>query len=208
MKSNQGSQILFLVVASVIVLLGVLYFSKSIVYSREQSAQLNQAVIAELYAAELLELLRSHTPDQLKTKMSKNPVEASQKPYKFCAHVNLLNRKDGFMLNADPIADLPPSVLDGPTKEAKANRYYQIQIADIKGTDKDDSITVNKDLCKYTAEEIYLNGDTAKGGEKVELKLDERFVLTVGVSWLARDKKGDTVKQVVLSSLIPERKVP
>lgn len=206
MKSKQGSQILYLIIASVIVIMGVLYFAKSLIYSREQSAQLNQSVIAESYAVELLELLRSHSPEQLKSNFSKNPIDSKLDPYKFCAHINLLNRNDGVLLNEDSLATMPPTILDGNSSKTKANRYYQIQVANVKGDAKNDSIIVNKDLCKNTAKEIYLNGDTPAKGETIELGTDDRFIVTVGVSWLQKDKKGDNVKQVVLSSLIPEKK--
>ena len=145
-------------------------------------------------------------PEQLKANFSKNPIDSKLEPYKLCAHINLLNRDDGVILNEDPLARLPPITLDGNTAKTKANRYYQIQIANIKGDDKNDAITVNKDRCANTAKDLYLNGNAPAKGETVELGPDERFVITVGVSWLQRDKKGDNVRQVVLSSLIPEKK--
>ncbi len=209
MKSNRGSQILFLVIASVIVIMGVMYFAKSLMYSREQSAQLNESVIAESYAVELLEFLRSQTPEQLKANFAVNPIDSNLEPYKFCSHVNLLNRSDGIVLNEDPIARMPSTILDiGTSAKTKANRYYQVQVADIKGTAVSDTIQVNKDLCKNSAKEVFLNGNAKVGAETIELLPDERFILTVGVSWLQKDKTGENVKQVVLSSLIPEQKTP
>ncbi|MBI1859319.1 MAG: hypothetical protein HYR96_00160 [Deltaproteobacteria bacterium] len=204
MKSNRGSQMLYLIIASVIVIMGVLYFSQSLMYSRKQSVELNHTVIAENYAAELLEYLRSQTPQQLKANFSKNPVNATLGAYKFCAHINLLNRTDGVTLNLDPIAALPPSVLDGATPQTKANRYYQIQIADIEGTAASDSITVNKNYCANTAKEVFLYNIPQGAGETVGLLKNERFIITVGVSWYQRDKSGNNLKQVVLSTLIPE----
>ena len=98
---------MYILIASVIVVMGVMYFAKSMMYSREQSAELNRSVLAESYAVELLEYLRSQTPKQLKANFSKNPIDTKLAPYKFCAHINLLNRTEGVLLNKDPIASLP-----------------------------------------------------------------------------------------------------
>ena len=174
-------------------------------YSREQSAELNRSVLAESYSVELLEYLRSQTPKQLKANFSINPIDAKLPPYKLCAHINLLNRTEGVLLNKDPIASLPISLLDGATEKTRANRYYQIQVANVVGDAADDSIKVTTNYCNKTAKDIVFFGEAPAMGQ-VALAAQERFVLTVGVSWFQKDKKGDNIKQVVVSSLLPEQK--
>ena len=78
-------------------------------------------------------------------------------------------------------------------------------MADLVGDAKDDSIKVQTSYCSKTAKDIVFYGEAPALGQ-VALATQERFVVTVGVSWLQKDKKGDNVKQVVVSSLLPEQK--
>lgn len=193
-----GITIIELVVALGLILGSVFYFCHSLSSSRKAALHVRDTVIAESYATELLEFLRSHTSDQLKQYLAVNPINPTFNPYFFCSHINILDRAADKLLNENPIATLPQvSSLPG-SGNLRPNRYFQIQIVDIK------SLAINKNRCANTAKEVYIFGRTpVLPGETIALQADERFLITVGVSWIPSDQSLQNVKRVVLTSLIP-----
>lgn len=198
---NVGFSLIGTVLATVLVTVSILYWIKSSVDSRNQQVVQKHSLVASLYASELLELFRSHKSDRLKTILSKHPTHSLAAPYPLCAHINLLDRKSGKILNADPIAELPEgNLLDGATLQTRANRYYQVQVVNIKGDASNDAITVNPGACVKTAKDITLSGRTPAAGESFTLTSDERLMVTVGVSWFPKGKKEP--QQVVISTVL------
>ena len=204
--SSRGSSILQIIIASVIAGTGFLYFGRSILSSRKQSLNLHEAVVAESYATELLEFFRSHSDTELKKYLEKNPITgsaATKKLYKLCAHINILDRKGNKLLNEDPIAALPLNSLDGITPDTRANRWYQVQVANITGDAAKDEIKIRKDLCAATAKEISFNGQPKAA---FLLTNDEKFLVTVGLSWYGKGKNPEEkeLKRVVLTTVLPD----
>ena len=178
--------LLSLTVSIFLVIMGFYLFMRTSVQSRKQQQVISQSVVAELYASELIELFRAMGAGGLSDYFEDNPRNASFSPYFYCAHINLMDRESGTLLNEDPLAALPYSILDAGASAFRGNRFYQIQVIDIK------TLTLNLDFCRHSA-------DTAP-----DLGADERFLVTVGVSWIPRGKKRSDVKRVVLSMVIPK----
>jgi hypothetical protein len=132
-----------------------------------------------LAATELLELFQSMSSNELKTMLSTHPVSGSTTPsnlYPLCAHVNLVDPTTGSLLNPDPLADLPDGLIQGE----QANRFYQVHILNVV-THAFSTAKCNQDPATLT------------------LGSDERFLVTVGVSWKLQ---GGARKRVVMSGLV------
>lgn len=197
--SIRGMSIIGGVVAAVITMLAVFCFSKSLISYRKSAIGVRDTQIAEAYAAELLEFFRSHKSDQLKEYLKLNPIGGGLEPYPFCAHVNILDRTADKIVNEDPLAALPTFTGLPGSGNLRANRYYQVQIVNVK------TLAVNKARCADTAKSIYLNGRIPVApNETIALSSEERFLITVGVTWVAQRMNKEDVKRVVLTTLIPE----
>lgn len=153
---------------------------------------------AETYASELLEFFVSHTSDQLKRYLEINPVDGLSTgglgAYPLCSHVNILDRVRGAVLNSDPIAELPVFNDAGAPIGLKANRFFQVQIVDMT------TMNVRRDICDKTARQIFLFGRAPAAGETTGLAENERFLITVGMTWPGGR---NNIERVVLSTVIP-----
>jgi len=152
----------------------------------------NSTAIAQLYSVELLEFFRGFGSGELKAYLSTNPINEStdsQALYKLCSHVNLQDRINStdtnrILLNADPVAELPATKLDGLTEKTRANRFYVVRIVDAT------TLAVNKFACNLPAKDYTL----AK---------TERYLVSVGVSWVPKRGAASNARKEILSSLIP-----
>lgn len=179
----KGFSLLSTLCSIVILSIGFGIASHALSLSRKSAARLSKTLIAEAYAMELVEYFRSQTNGRLAQYLNENPVNGALSPYKLCAHINLLDRTTGILLNEDPLAALPPlSALDGATLGTKANRFYQVQVVDTI------SLTVNTTKCGMAA--------GAPGP-------NEKYFVTVGVSWVTPDNPSEPPHRVVLTTLLP-----
>lgn len=155
---------------------------------RTQTVAQKKTLMAEALASELLEFFRAQTTKSLRNQLRKNPVtNTTANPYYLCSHINLLDRTKNMIVNEDPIAQLSSTLLDGASK---ANRFYQVFVVDAA------TLTINSSACNLTAASIFVSGETPSGTTPYTLTANERFMVTVGVSW-GKDKR------VVSSILIP-----
>ncbi len=202
--NRSGSTLLSVVFAAVILAAGIVGLLMTQSMWRDKAIALNETIIAESYATELLEFFRSFTDDGLRDYLSKNPINGNTTVaglYKFCSHINLLDRTSGTILNGDPVADLPPdNRLDA--RQGRANRFYQVHVVNIAGTAAQDELIVRKDLCARTAKEIYFYNRTPDA--PIQLGKDEKLFVSVGVSWMTRTKR-PMAKRIVLSTFLPDK---
>lgn len=230
-RSNQGLSMPATILASAIAATGLFYFIQSTRSMTLQAKSLHEKVVAESYASELLEYLRSHEEIRLDTNLATNPFASSPyctanptecAPYPYCAHINILDRTTGTIVNEHPIAALPDSPTENPLfrgeAKFKANRWFQVQIVDLadvvltsdpscNSTTKDcGKITLRTEHCDKNAAQTRFPKQAA-GGATV-LNPSETYLITVGVSWLPRkvaQPTMDDVKRVVLSTIIPTK---
>lgn len=186
MLSQRGSTLISVAIASIILVLGVLYFQRSSNSLRKIAAQADDKLIADAYAAELLDLFRGYSTDDLLNYLKTNPTGAGT-AYPLCAHVNLLDRTTGKVLNRDPIAALPPeNLLEGVGPTKKANRFYQVHIVDMS------TLTIKKSpFCNQNANTL--------GARAAH----DRLMVTVGVSWVPNGAPVAAVRRVVMSTVLP-----
>lgn len=209
MRKQSGSTLITVAVSGVILFSSLFYFLRGLGQGGMASASLQNTTVAEWYAMELLEFLRSHRNDQLKGYLQENPFKKTTcsqcGPYPLCAHINYLDRKENFIVNEDPIAELPTSnplnAGDGPLR---ANRFYQVSIVDAVGDAEHDEMKLQKQFCAYTANQICLANLEPTAEEKIKLKPNDRFLITVGVTWVPKGKTIAEEKSVVLSTLLPD----
>lgn len=207
-RRPSGSLLITLSVSAVILFASSFYFLKSLQGGAVTTGVLSDTATAEWYAIELLEFFRSHTSDQLKAYLALNPFQDTTcpgcGPYPLCAHVNYLDRKEGKILNEDPLAYLPsPNLMDAGDGALKANRYYQVSVVDMTGTATDDAMRLQKNFCAMTAKQVYLSQRTPVPGETKELGAQDRFLVTVGVTWVPKGKTVAEERHVVLTTLLP-----
>lgn len=201
--ARRGDSLISVLLSVFAILVGFVWFARSQSSAGRASAGLQSNLVAEAYATELLEYFRSQTPDRLKANLATNPISATDAPYPLCAHVNLLDRPDTtaaktILLNEDPLAALPvPNALDGSDARRAANRFYQVQVVNLK------TLAVRKDLCGLTAAQTLLFGRAPTGMETGSFTVDDRFLVTVGVSWVPKDRNADDVKRIALTAVIP-----
>ena len=93
-------------VASLILLLGFHHVGMGYVLNRNVSKRKAKNLKALAYASELLEFMRSNSVDQLTDYLAVNPINSAKVPYRFCSHINLLDRDSGNVLMVIP---LPPT---------------------------------------------------------------------------------------------------
>lgn len=179
-----GLTLISVLVASVILAIGVLIFAQVEGLGRKKTLELEQTALAEFYGGELLELFRSHTQASFQSFL-RNSSNPDRRDFLYCSHMNLLDRTNNKILNPDTVADLPPSLLDGGAPTTRANRYYQVFIVNAA-----DDLLYDNNVCnkKYRND-----APTAT----------QRYLVTVGVSWIPKGKTAQNAKRVVLTTLIP-----
>lgn len=169
------------------ILIGALvYYMRATKQVSKQRTASRQLVTAELLAQELSEAFRSlESGATLRNYFQTNPVNGTLSPYLLCAHINVLDRNNNSVLNPDPRADLAASTLDGGSPKLRANRYYQIQVIDLN------SMTVDPSFC----------------GKKITdppaLSANQRYLISVGVSWVPKEAGLADLKTVSLATLLP-----
>ncbi len=180
----RGFAMLSVIVSSLFIAFLIFAIGQALLFPKQQMVLLHETLVAEFYATELLEFFRAQSKNALRTYLT-------NKPYRFCAHINILDRQGAIhsILNPDNIALLPsPNYLDGSTPATESNRYYQIQTIDLATFE--------------------LNGGSGKPrcGESFgtsSLLPNESYLVTVGVSWIPKRNSISSVKRVVMSTLIP-----
>jgi len=190
LKSSRGIGILEVLIAGILVSLITLGLNQLLIATRRSAALAQRRILADTYTTELLEFFRSLTSTQLSDYLKKNPVTGSTAtPYPLCAHINILDRAGSsgtnrLIVNADPLADLGTTLLDNPVPRLSVNRYYQVQVVNIH------SLVVNAAACG--APPTYT------------LAPDERFLVTVGVTWVPMQKDTDDIQRMVATIVLPE----
>lgn len=173
-------------VGGLILFAAVQYYVSNSIKTSHLAHAAHQNVLAEFYAAELAEGFRAlESSANLKNYFQKNPVSPTGQPYYTCAHINVLDRSNGKVLNPDPAAKMPPSPLDGPTEALKANRYYQVQVVDAS------TLKVDPSFCDKKIDDLPV------------MSASHRFLVSVGVSWVPDKEQGKGQKNVALSALLP-----
>lgn len=177
---RQRGMTLISVLIGIMMATGLFYVLGLVYGQNEHTLDANRKKIyAEQYASELLEYFRSLTTDNIRDLMSQNPISPAAPAYPLCAHINILDRSSGSILNPDPRADLPPSAL------IESNRFYMVYIVDSR-TMAVKSTACNNVVGTYT------------------FQPEDRFFITVGVSWRANmEETTGPIHRVVLSTLIP-----
>ena len=188
--SESGLSLLEVVISVFLLTVAILGASESWYSSYKLGSDHGDTLLAEAYSVELLEFFRSFRPRRLANYFSVNRYDPGNLlglgAYTLCAHINLLDRANTNILNEDPVAQLPLNRLDGNNDPIRANRYYQIQVVNM------DDLTVNVARCNTTTE----------GG--FSLAPNERFLITVGTSWIGTGNESGKVKRVVFSTILPE----
>lgn len=198
----RGFTLIGVVVALFILALGFGYYAQSLVSNRKVIKKLEQSNVAENYAAELTETFLSLSSSQLAGYLSAVPAVPGTPAYPLCAHINLIDRAASSgstptFMNRDPMADLPPLSFIENSQSAKfaANRFYQVQVVDLA------TLAVNAAACgKSTA----TGGTCGVIGGTYVLCPNERFLVTVGVSFVPTGKDEKSVQRIVVSSVLPE----
>lgn len=191
-KSQLGMSLVEALVAVFFLAIAFVGASESWYSSYKLDSDHQDTLLAEAYSLELLEFFRSFRPRRLSAYFGVNRFDPNANPplaaYTLCAHINLLDRTNAFanILNADPLAQMPVSRLDGNGVLAQANRYYQIHVINM------DDFTVNVGRCN------------TRTGVGFNLLANERFLITVGISWIGTGKESGKVKRVVFSTILPE----
>lgn len=181
----RGFSILSLVIATAIVGAAFTYAQINNVSMRKIGLETADKVIADTYATELLEYLRSQPSMDLIEYLKTNPAGGAG-VYPLCAHINIIDRRTAAVINPDPLAALPANPLDGTAPQLRSNRFYQVNVIDLN------SMTIKTDpYCNRTA--LNLPGLTAS----------ERLLVTVGVSWVPKGQAAINARRVTMSTVLP-----
>jgi len=210
-QAKHGGVVLEVLVAALLVGGALFYFVSNLVTAfRAQTVQ-NKKILATAFVSEGLEFFRSFRDDQLRSYIITNPISAALASYPLCAHINILDRDSGNIINRDPLVDLPRG--NGLEVEANgpANRYYQIHVVNLAqntaaavGTAANDSISFRNDLCGQRLEDILIFGQLpAAVPPQVQLTDEERFMVTVGISYFG-GPRGDLLQKLSLSTVLPD----
>jgi hypothetical protein len=189
-QRKAGYSLISVTVASVIFFMGLLMFARSAASSRAESRDPMTRLLAETYASELLEYFRSLSTAQMSVYLSTNPytkLGTIRDRYPLCSYVNLLDRRHpphANILNRDPLAVLPPTPLDAGDGELAANRYYQVRIINVRTN------MIRTDVC----------GAIPPYEFDFENRPNERYLVTVGVTWMAENKQWP--KHIALSTIL------
>jgi hypothetical protein len=189
MRSREEGQTLITVLISlVLVAAGYWYYSKAVAENHGAVVKSQETLVASSFASEGAELFRSLTNTQLNNYLFNNAAKFAAGPIPLCAHINILDRTSGQILNRDPLADLPATNrLNRSTAATQnANRYYQVQI--VEGT----TLAVDPAACGRVTPYNFAANPT------------KRFRVTVNVTWLPKGGGVDQVQRAVVSTLLPE----
>lgn len=149
---------------------------------------LAQDTLAHVYASELLDRFRSiESSTALLKRLQVNPMARSRGEYSYCSPVNFFDRENNKFDNADPMATLPNSTLDTGPGAMRAFRYYKVQVINM------DNMSQNTKVC------------SKKFGQPLELNPNERFMISVGVSWVPEGHPISDAKEVVITTVLPDR---
>lgn len=174
MKKQAGFTLLELLLA--ISILGVAVYG-FVVLRSPGAAAIKRAALnttASGYATELVELFRSMTSAQLIAYLSTNPVIVGNPPYPLCAHIGIMDRNTGNIINGDPITNLPdqttglPNIFRGFEGTRAPNRWYLVEVVN------------STTLTQVTAPSANICGRSPIG---MALGADERLYVTVGMTW-------------------------
>ena len=186
-NSKSGFGLLNILIAFLIVTIGVGFYFKSLSHNHTQVLKSQDQVIANRYAAELLELFRSMTGTQLNNYLFNNAAKFTAGPVPLCAHVNILDRTTGSIYNLDGLATLPVSnKLNRGNNIIAANRYYQVQIIDRN------TLALDNAACGRTTPYNFVANPT------------KRFFVTVSVTYISRGGTNADVQRAVLTTMLPE----
>ena len=193
LHTSRGFGVLEVLIGGTVTILAILAINQVLVSTRRATALEQRRILAESYTTELLEFFRSLGNAQLSAYLQKNPITGLATPvtnlYPLCAHINILDRSGSsavnrLILNADPIADIGPSLFDGGPPRLSVNRYYQVQVVDIT------TMVVNAAACGQPPTYV--------------LGANERFLVTVGVTWVPAGQDVSGVQRMVATTVLPE----
>lgn len=161
--------------------------------ARRSELSSTRRLLAENYAAELMETFQSQKGSDILNYLATNPFNAGLSPYFLCAHINLLDRAhstsaNASLLNPDPNADLPFSQLGSSSANFSGNRYYLVQVMDVSV----DPPVVKSQYCNKAAT-TYAPGAAT-----------ERLMVSVGVTWVEPKGNPSQPSKVILSGVIPQ----
>lgn len=139
---------------------------------------------ATQFATELIELFRSMSSTQMNTYLFTNAAKFTAGNVPLCAHINILDRSSGTIVNPDVLATLPPNPLDRTTPATNSNRYYQVNVVDAT------SLAINTAACNGTVPYVF--------------GANERFLVTVSVTFIPIGKTVASVERAVVSTLLAE----
>ncbi len=219
LANKRGFTLISIVIGSVIFICSLLAYSSTSLYSRKSLKNLNETLVAEMYAAELLEFFRSMSCSQLQNHLNINPSvpqctnpgfrlanPALCSPYYLCSQINILNRTTGIISNPDGLAELPAMALDNPVggNPTKPNRFYMLQVVTLFGN----QVSPVPQVCSpggpnpLRPDQICCKGQV--GCPYVLGTDNSRFLVTVGVSWVPKLNTISKVKRVVLTTILPD----
>lgn len=227
--STRGIGIVEILIGSTLLVL--IFWLFGMLYSRSEKAlsELHEKHLAHTFSVELLERFRSLTHLELRRYLRVNPVDGAQPPYSLCAHINILDRSTDTLINPDPLATLPLSILDRGIASLGANRYFQVQVINIEEPNElnlwptatmgdvstnptaltRNCTNANQCLCAYNFSEICFNNQNSlatcsEGGPGlVKLNANQRFMISVGLTWATSREAQKPLESVFLSSVLP-----
>lgn len=194
-RTQRGDSLIAVVIGLAIVLVVTVASAMLYQQSRRGIDQVTERMAAHLSVAELAEFFRSMSPGGLLTYLSTNPVTGSANPndiYPFCAHINILDRESGKLVNKDPLADLPAEawmnwpgrfLAGGRDFTTTANRYYQVFVVDMR------TLQIDETYCSLNPSLIRTTPRLATHHPNIRIPLTHKFMVTVGVTWLRKSKQ-------------------
>lgn len=186
MKMGRGFSILEVVVALGLITLSLVFITRSVSRRANPFRDLRERAVAQGYVTELLEVFRAHSSLELRKYYKENPSNPALAPYPFCAHVNFLDRTNDKIINADPLADIANPQIGDASAARRVNRYYQINVINM------DTLQVKQSAhCNLNA----LGPPIAS---------TERYLVTVGVTWVPHGRPDNTLERVVQSTILPD----
>ncbi len=163
--NNSGSAILSTVLAGAIGVVSLAYLGIAIISAIHAGKHLEETLVADSYATELLEFFLSQTSDRLRANLSNIQLPGGQ-------------------TGAYPLCSLVQETIPNPL--IKASRFYRVEVVNIASPD---NLTSRRDLCGQSAGSVFLSAD-------------ERFLVTVAVTWDSNGKNQQTeISGIVRSAL-------
>ena len=179
---NRGLSLIELMASLAITSVGLILFTSSGTRLSNASRRLKDYIAAEALGMEVLELFRSQTSARFQQYLQ---TSGTAGPYLLCSHNNILDRVSGTVTNPDPLADLPSVTLgENSSPKLSPNRFVLVEVVDMT--------TMQPNIA-----------DCLLDATTVVLGPNERFYVTVGVSWIPKGKNVADVTRVVMSTIIP-----